>query len=98
MLRSDLAMQEPGDATLGVPDADVTSYLATRFLAPPWALDGEAGQQFDLQNAGPVNAWPTDVVGYMFPAGSTQFPTVELSIWGSFGTPRWPWPTSSSCS
>jgi hypothetical protein len=38
-----------------------------------YALDGEAGQQFDPQSSGPVNAWPTSVVGYMFPAGAFQF-------------------------
>ncbi len=73
ILRSDLAMQEPGDTKLGVTDAELTSYLATRHLAPTWAMDGEAGQQFDLQNPGPVNAWPTSVISYMFPAGAFQF-------------------------
>jgi hypothetical protein len=36
-------------------------------------MDGEAGQQFNVQNPGPVNAWPTSVVSYMFPAGAFQF-------------------------
>lgn len=73
ILRSDLAMQEPGDATLGVTDAELTQYLATRNIAPTWAMDGEAGQQFNPQAAGPVAAWPTSVVACMFPAGAFQF-------------------------
>lgn len=73
ILRSDLALQEPGDTTLGVTDAELAAYLATRNLAPTWAMDGEAGQQFNPQNPGPVNAWPTSVVSYMFPAGAFVF-------------------------
>jgi hypothetical protein len=73
ILRSDLAMQEPGDAREGVTDADLIGYLASRHLAPTFALDGEAGQHFDVQNPGPVNAWPTSIVSYMFPAGAFQF-------------------------
>lgn len=73
ILRSDLALQEPGDSTVGVSDSELLSYFAARLLAVTWALHGEAGQQFDVQNPGPVNAWPTSVVGYMFPAGSFQF-------------------------
>ncbi len=73
ILRSDLAMQEPGDAKLGVTDAELASYLTARHLAPTWAMDGEAGQQFDPQAPGPVNAWPTSVISYMFPAGAFQF-------------------------
>lgn len=73
ILRSDLAMQEPGDTTLGVTDAELISYLAARHLAPTWAMDGEAGQQFNAQAPGPVNTWPTSVISYMFPAGAFQF-------------------------
>lgn len=73
ILRSDLALQEPGDATLGVSDADLAGYLSSRFLSPTWALDGEAGQQFNPQAPGAVNAWPTSIVSYLFPAGAFQF-------------------------
>lgn len=73
ILRTDLALQEPGDARLGTTDADLTAYLASRFLSPTWALDGEAGQQFEPQAAGAVNAWPTEIISYMFPAGAMQF-------------------------
>jgi hypothetical protein len=72
ILRSDLALQEPGDATLGVTDAELAQYLATRNVAPTWAMDGEAGQQFDTQAPGPVNAWPTEIISYLFPAGAFQ--------------------------
>ncbi|MCZ2857823.1 major capsid protein [Blastococcus sp. VKM Ac-2987] len=74
LLRSNLALQEPGDSTVGVSDADLAAYLATRNLAPTWALDGEAGQEFNPQAAGPVNGWPTEVVSYMFPAGGVRLP------------------------
>ncbi len=83
ILRSDLALQEPGDAKLGVTDAELASYLAVRHLSPTWAMDGEAGQQFDPQDPGPVNAWPTSVVSYLFPAGAFQFldgGTLDLGI------------------
>lgn len=73
ILRTDLALQEPGDATLGTTDADLAQYFAARFVDPTWALDGEAGQQFNTQAPGPVNAWPTSIVSYLFPAGSMQF-------------------------
>jgi hypothetical protein len=36
-------------------------------------MDGEAGQQFNPQDLGPVNAWPSRVVSYLFPAGAFQF-------------------------
>ncbi|WP_091541072.1 major capsid protein [Modestobacter sp. DSM 44400] len=83
ILRSDLAMQEPGDAREGVTDAELIGYLAARNLAPTFALDGEAGQHFDVQDPGPVNAWPTEIVSYMFPAGAFQFMdggTLDLGI------------------
>ncbi|MGY1719293.1 major capsid protein [Blastococcus sp. SYSU DS0552] len=83
ILRSDLALQEPGDASLGVTDAELAAYLATRNLAPTYAMDGEAGQQFDVQSPGPVNAWPTSIVSYMFPAGAFVFldsGTLDLGI------------------
>ena len=83
LLRSDLALQEPGDAKLGVTDAELTTYLATRNLSPTWAMDGEAGQQFNPQAPGPVNTWPTSVVSYLFPAGAWHFmdgDTLDLGI------------------
>lgn len=73
LLRTDLAIQEPGDATVGVTDAELDAYLASRNLVPAWALDGEAGYQFSAQNPGAVNTWPTSIRCYMFPAGSMQF-------------------------
>lgn len=73
ILRSDLALQEPGDAREGVTDSDLMGYLAARNLAPTWALDGEAGQSFNVQAPGSVNAWPDRIVSYMFPAGAFQF-------------------------
>lgn len=73
ILRSDLAIQEPGDAREGVTDSDLMGYLAARNLAPTWALDGEAGQSFNVQAPGSVNAWPDRIVSYMFPAGAFQF-------------------------
>ncbi|MDT0276711.1 major capsid protein [Blastococcus goldschmidtiae] len=73
ILRSDLALQEPGDATLGVTDAELMTYFATRNLSVTWAMDGEAGQHFDPQAPGAVNDWPGEIVSYMFPAGAFQF-------------------------
>lgn len=73
ILRSDLALQEPGDARVGTTDADLAAYLGSRYLVPTWALDGETGQQFNPQAPGAVNAWPTEIVCYMFPAGAFQF-------------------------
>jgi len=73
ILRTDLALQEPGDATVGVTDAELASYLSTHHLAPTWAMEREVGQDFNVQNSGPVNPWPTSVISYMFPAGAFQF-------------------------
>ncbi|MFC5066189.1 major capsid protein [Actinomycetospora atypica] len=73
LLRADLSQQEPGDATLGVSNSDVDSYLAQRNVAVTYALDGEAGQNFPAQVSGLVNEWPTRVLMYMFPAGAFQF-------------------------
>jgi hypothetical protein len=73
ILRTDLALQEPGDAREGVTDAELTAYLASRNLAPTWALDGETGQNFDVQAPGDVNAWPTSIISYLFPVGAFQF-------------------------
>jgi len=73
ILRSDLAIQEPGDARVGVTDSDLMAYFAARNLRPTWSLEGEAGQQFNVQAPGAVNAWPDHIVSYLFPAGSMQF-------------------------
>jgi hypothetical protein len=73
ILRTDLALQEPGDAREGVTDAELVAYLAARNLSPTWALDGETGQNFDPQEPGEVNAWPTSIISYLFPVGAFQF-------------------------
>jgi hypothetical protein len=73
ILRTDLALQEPGDAREGVTDAELVAYLASRNLSPTWALDGETGQSFDPQEPGDVNAWPASIVSYLFPVGAFQF-------------------------
>src|SRR4051794_17780995 len=73
LLRSDLALQEAGDATHGVTDTELASYLAVRRLAVTYAMDGEAGQEFNPQAPGPVNGWPTEVIGYLFTPGSFAF-------------------------
>jgi len=73
ILRSDLAIQEPGDARVGVTDSDLAAYFAARNLRPTWSLEGEAGQQFNVQAPGAVNAWPDHIISYLFPAGAMQF-------------------------
>lgn len=73
ILRSDLALQEPGDSRVGTTDADLAAYLAAQFLRPTWALDGETGQQFNPQAPGAVNDWPSAILCYLFPAGAFQF-------------------------
>lgn len=70
VLRTDLALQEPGDATLGVTDAELTQYLAFRNIAPTWLMEGEAGQGFNPQAPGNVVDWPTRILCYLFPAGA----------------------------
>jgi hypothetical protein len=74
LMRADLTAQMPGDAILGVTDAELSRYLSARGLAVTWTLDGEAGQRFGDQaaDAGLVD-FPTHVVAYVFPAGAFVF-------------------------
>ncbi len=73
-MRADLTAQMPGDAVLGVTDAELSRYLSARGLAVTWTLDGEAGQRFADQAADAGLAdFPTHVVAYVFPAGAFTF-------------------------
>lgn len=72
ILRADLTLQQPGDAVVGVTNAEVDAYLAASGLAVTYALDGEAGQHFNPQAAGTLQKWPTTMIAYMFPAGAFQ--------------------------
>lgn len=74
LLRADLTAQMPGDAILGVTDAELSRYLSARGLAVTWTLDGEAGQRFGDQTADAGLAeFPTHVIAYVFPAGAFVF-------------------------
>jgi hypothetical protein len=84
LMRADLAMQEPGDSTLGVTDQELSRYLAAQKLAVTWALDGESGTGFPTQSAdSELAAWPGNVIAYMFPPGGMVFAdggTLDLGI------------------
>lgn len=78
-LRSDLAMQLPGDGgdnyenTLGIAEAKINAWFAVRHINVTWFLDGETGQIMGAQAAGAVNDYPTNLVWYLFSEGTFLF-------------------------
>jgi len=85
-IRTDIARQLPVGSTaetLAVADAEIERWFAVRNVEPTWLMDGESGQRFVVQAAGPLQPWPTDVRTYLAPAGSWLFldgGTLDLGI------------------
>jgi hypothetical protein len=83
LMRADLTAQEPGDAVLGISDAELSRYLSARGLAVTWTLDGETGQAFGTQASGLLVDFPAAVVAYVFPSGAFVFAdggTLDLDV------------------
>jgi hypothetical protein len=78
-LRSDLAMQLPGDGgdnyenTIALAEAKLNTFFAVRAINVTWFLDGETGQIMGAQAAGALNGFPPNVVWYMFSEGTFLF-------------------------
>lgn len=74
VLRTDIARQLPvgtTDETLAIADAAIERWFTMRGVNPVWLLDGETGQEMSTAQAdGDLNAYPADVVMYLFPTGS----------------------------
>lgn len=75
MIRADLARELPGSTQerLATSDAEIASFFAVRNIDIAWALDGETGQEFPVQNNGAIVGWPAQTIGYMFPVGEMLF-------------------------
>lgn len=70
LLRSDLAMQNPGDATLGVTEAELAEFFAVRNIVPVYSLDT---QNYEEQNAGALLGWAANVKVWLHLTGSFVF-------------------------
>lgn len=75
-LRADLVKQAPGDgleAALNLADSTINGFFAARNVNVSWFLDGEAGQIMGDQATGALNAFPANLVWYMFSEGTFLF-------------------------
>jgi hypothetical protein len=75
-IRTDIARQLPVgtvEETLAIADATIDRFFASRNIDPVWLLDGESGQRFTVQGAGPLQGWPTTAKTYLAPAGGWLF-------------------------
>lgn len=75
-LRADLTMQLPGDGqdvTFGLADNFMANWFSVRHINASWTLDGETGQILGAQAAGALNAFPSDLVWYLFAEGTFLF-------------------------
>ena len=72
-LRADLAKQLPGDDKLALADREIDEFFSVRDINVTWTLDGETGQIIGTQSAGALNAFPTNLVWYLFAEGTFLF-------------------------
>lgn len=78
-IRDDLAAQLPGDSTLNISDAEISSMISGRGVNVTWHLDGTS----TAQSAGDLNCYPTSFEVYLFAEGSFLFldgGTLDLGI------------------
>jgi hypothetical protein len=76
LLRSDIALQHPGDGidVFEVADAQINRWFASRNVNVTWALDGEAGQDYpSLVDGAALHDYPATVVWYLFSEGTFAF-------------------------
>jgi len=68
----DLSREQPGAATerLATADSLLTSFFTERNMNVTWFIDGETGQIFGGQSDGHLTAWPSHVIGYVYPEGT----------------------------
>lgn len=85
-LRADLVKQLPGDgqeAAFNLAEATINKWFASRNINVTWFVDGEEGQILGEQNAGGLNAFPENVIWYLFPEGTFLYldgATIDLGI------------------
>lgn len=74
-VREDLAMQQPGDNSLAVADAEINRFLSVRNLLVTYYMDTETGegQVWGAETGGGLDPWPTTAVAYMFHPGAFMF-------------------------
>lgn len=75
-LRADLTKQIPGDGdenTFALAESKINSWFSIRGIEVTWAMDGETGQIMGAQAAGALNAFPTNVIWYLFAEGTFLF-------------------------
>lgn len=68
----DLSREAPGASVerLATADSTLMSWFTARQLNPTFFIDGESGQMFGTQNDGALLAWPSHVIGYLYPEGT----------------------------
>lgn len=80
-IRSDLAMQAPGDDTLAVADSKINSYLAARNINVAWSMDGVPG--FAAETVSALDEFPATFEWDIFSEGSFLFldgGTLDLGV------------------
>lgn len=74
--RADLTKQIPGNGeedTLALAQAKITAWFGVRNINLTWTMDGEAGQVLGAQAVGALNAFPSQVIWYLFAEGTFLF-------------------------
>lgn len=74
-MRVDLSREQPGatDERLAMSEAQIQAFFTMRNISVTWFIDGESGQVFGNQSDGALLAWPSHVIGYLYPEGSWLF-------------------------
>jgi hypothetical protein len=76
VLRSDIALQHPGDGidVFEIADAKIDAWFRSRNVNVTWAMDGEAGQDYPaLVDGANLHNYPSNVVWYLFAEGTFAF-------------------------
>jgi len=72
-IRSDFALQMPGDAAYAVTDAQIDSYLAARNVNACWTMDTDTDQFANIPSAGAIAEFKDTFVWYIFAEGTFLF-------------------------
>jgi chemotaxis protein histidine kinase CheA len=81
-IRSDLAMQAPGDDTLAVADAKINAYLSARNINVAWSMDGTPGFSAEAGSSA-LDEFPATFEWDIFSEGSFLFldgGTLDLGV------------------
>jgi len=72
-IRSDFALQMPGDNSYAVTDAQIDSYLAARHVNVTWTMDTDTDQFANVPTAGAISEFKDTFVWYIFAEGTFLF-------------------------